>query len=99
MRSAQERSEGGKWLQALSHIWRQTNIDTKQGDRYFNRDEAVKKSGFLLLHKGTFPTFLSLSGNDSPSNLGHVIHTGAHPPTACMCVCVFISERSFYCVC
>ncbi len=98
---------------AAHSIWHErdreweTNIDRQkwEGLKEGMGGEFVEKSGFLFPIKAHSLTFLPLSGNDSPSNLGHVIHSEAHPPTACvslsvciyMCVCV--SLCAFYCVC
>lgn len=114
MRRAQERNGGKRWLQ----IWRERQrmrdkyIQTKKeteirGAERGNEMSLLKTVASFFSIKGHSPSFLPLSGNDSPSNLGHVIHAGAHPPTACVslsvciyvCACVYVSMCAFHCVC
>lgn len=74
---------------------RETNIDRQKKTKQRGMGgEFVEKSGFLFSIKGHSLVSLPVSGNDSPSNLGHVSHTEAHPPTACVslsvCICVCV---------
>lgn len=69
--------------------------------------EFAEKSGFLFSIKGHSLIFLPLSGNDSPLNVGHVIHNEP-PPSSCVilsvcasvsvCVCVYKHVHFLLCV-